>query len=160
MGDHPQIMILGTMPSVAFLAQSFYYAHPHNAFGPIMQQYFGKTLNSVADKQSLFVGKHLALWDVLKGCEREGSLDSAIVSPEANNFEQLFQEHPQLNWILFNGKTAEALFKKHVIKSQNLPDSIQLFCMPLTSPANAIMNFESKYQKWSEVFDQIFAKLN
>lgn len=112
MGDHPQIMILGTMPSVAFLAQSFYYAHPHNAFGPIMQQYFGKTLNSVADKQSLFVGKHLALWDVLKGCEREGSLDSAIVSPEANNFEQLFQEHPQLNWILFNGKTAEALFKE------------------------------------------------
>ena len=53
--DHPfdpiidcntRVLFLGSFPSIASFEQAFYYAHPRNAFWPIMASIFGVELNS------------------------------------------------------------------------------------------------------------------
>ena len=46
------------------------------------------------------------LWDVLAACEREGSLDSAIRKPAANDFERLHRLCPGLETVGVNGQTS------------------------------------------------------
>lgn len=145
-----RLLILGTMPSVESLNQSFYYAHPRNAFWPIMQQLLKLELVTESDKRLALQNAGVLLWDVLRTCEREGSLDSAIKQPEANDFEWVFSEYPQINVVAFNGKAAEALFKKQVVKKQNLPDNLTYLSLPSTSPANARLSFEDKVLLWQE----------
>lgn len=146
----PHWMILGTMPSVKSLEQSFYYAHPRNAFWPIMHSLAGLPVNSIQEKTYLVKQIGLVLWDVLQACERRGSLDSAIQEPVANDFEGLFAKCPELEVIVFNGKKAQQLFEKHVVKSQVLPEGLKYIVLPSTSPANAMMSFEDKRLFWQE----------
>ena len=54
----------------------------------------------------------IALWDVLKACEREGSSDNAIIQEAPNDFKTFFETHKQIKLVVFNGKNAEAYFKK------------------------------------------------
>jgi len=73
------ILILGSMPGIASLEATQYYAHPRNAFWPIMADLYGfeVTLPYPARIEALKAA-NVALWDVLQQCERQGSLDSAI----------------------------------------------------------------------------------
>lgn len=168
-------LILGSMPGVASLQEQRYYAHARNAFWPIINRCLtgcSAAINagrSVADadkdqtNERDFVDQYqhnldvlqkhgIALWDVLKHCERSGSLDSKIVesSVECNDFSRFLKRYSTINTILFNGKTAERLFRKHMagILAKD-PDSLpELLCLPSTSPAMAAMNFEEKLQRW------------
>ncbi len=70
-GKCPKVMILGTMPSVQSLESDFYYAHPRNAFWPIMSAIFRCTIESREDKVALIEQSGCLLWDVLFDCERE-----------------------------------------------------------------------------------------
>lgn len=146
----PKVLILGTMPSVESLNQAFYYAHPRNAFWPIMQKLLNRNLDSDAKKTRALQDAGIFLWDVLEACHRQGSLDSAIQKPQANNFTWIFAKHPHLKTVIFNGKAAETLFKRHVLKAQTLPHDLQFFTLPSTSPANARLSFEDKYLLWQE----------
>ncbi|WP_178862327.1 DNA-deoxyinosine glycosylase [Thiomicrorhabdus cannonii] len=145
-----KVLILGTMPSVESLNQAFYYAHPRNAFWPIMQKLLGRALSSVEEKTASLQEAGIFLWDVLEACHRQGSLDSAIQQPQANDFTWIFAKHPHLKTVIFNGKAAETLFKRHVLKAQTLPHDLQFFTLPSTSPANARLSFEDKYLLWQE----------
>ncbi len=151
-------MVLGTMPSVASLEESFYYAHPRNAFWPILSDYFKLPIESTEQKVALCKQSGILLWDVLSSCERQGSLDSAIKQPEANDFASLFQQYPSLKTILFNGKAAQNLFEKQVTKKQALPDDLVFFSLPSTSPANAQLTFENKRVLWHETLEQVLSK--
>ena len=146
----PKVLILGTMPSVVSLSEDFYYAHPRNAFWPIMASLFDASLSSEAEKVLLCQQKGIFLWDVLQGCEREGSLDSAIQRPIANDFEAIFKSYPTLKTVAFNGKAAEKLFQKEVCSVQTLPKNLSFISLPSTSPAYAAMSFESKWLLWQE----------
>ncbi|MBN2865472.1 MAG: DNA-deoxyinosine glycosylase [Thiotrichales bacterium] len=148
-------MILGTMPSVASLEQSFYYAHPRNAFWPIMQILLNKTLVTDQEKALALKERGIFLWDVLQGCERKGSLDSAIKHPQANNFEAVFKHYPNLNVVAFNGQAAEKLFKQQVLKKQTLPDDLTYLCLPSTSPANARLSLQDKVLLWQEKLNNL-----
>lgn len=143
-------MVLGTMPSVKSLEDAFYYAHPRNAFWPIMHALTGLPVNSEQEKTDLVKQTGLVLWDVLQTCERKGSLDSAIQEPVANDFESMFANQPELEVIVFNGKKAQQLFEKYVAKSQTLPVGLQYIVLPSTSPANAMMTLEDKSLFWQE----------
>ena len=78
-GASAHTLILGTMPGAASLAAVQYYAHPRNAFWTILADLIGfdPQLDYVARTQRL-VDAGIAVWDVLRSCERRGSLDSDI----------------------------------------------------------------------------------
>ncbi len=147
---NPKILILGTMPSVVSLDKAFYYAHPRNAFWPIIASFVGHLLESVEEKKRACEQLGIYLWDVLQACERQGSLDSAIQAPSANDFEGVFNRFPDLKTVAFNGQAAEKLFKKEVLKKQCLPNELQFISLPSTSPAYAAMSFENKRLLWQE----------
>ncbi|MES2013700.1 MAG: DNA-deoxyinosine glycosylase, partial [Pseudomonadota bacterium] len=72
-------LILGTMPGRASLVAEQYYAHTQNAFWRIMAELlqFDRTSAYEVRIQAL-KSSHIALWDVLQSCQRQGSLDAMI----------------------------------------------------------------------------------
>ena len=66
-------LILGTMPSVKSLEGAFYYAHPRNAFWPVMARVLGEDAPlTIADKKAMLLRHGVALWDTAASCERAG----------------------------------------------------------------------------------------
>ena len=57
----------------------------------------------------------IALWDVCRGCEREGSLDSNICNETPNAIDRLLATHPNIQTLFFNGQNAERLFKRYFV---------------------------------------------
>lgn len=147
-----RILILGSMPSEKSLQEQQYYAHPGNAFWPIICRLFNAPVDlSYSQKQQLLMDNRIALWDVLQSCFRSGSLDSAIdpATANCNDFKSFLQRHPQIGHVFFNGAKAEQLFRRHVLKQLNAqPLSYQR--LPSTSPANAALSMEKKLAKWKE----------
>ena len=153
------ILILGSMPGKKSLELQQYYGHARNLFWPIIAEIFefDKHLDYVSRCQKL-IEHQLAVWDVLKHCERPGSLDSAIKKDSMiiNDFERFFQDHPKVQKVLFNGKTAEKLFLRFV---QPGLKHLKLIYqgLPSTSPANASMPREVKQKLWKKAFMQTSA---
>ncbi len=153
-GQDCRILILGSMPGARSLAAGQYYAHPQNLFWPIMHAVFGVEASQpfalrVAQLQSCGVG----LWDVLQGCERRGSLDSAItVQTEVPNaIVALLAQRPTITTIALNGAKAAQAFRRHIAKqlpSERL-NALELHALPSTSPAHASMSREEKIRRWS-----------
>ncbi len=141
-----QILIIGSMPGIASLQQQQYYAHPRNAFWPIMQQIFNWPDLDYAARCQALLNENIALWDVLRSCQRRGSLDSDIEpdSMEVNNFQAFFRQHPNISKVLCNGGKAAQLFRRHVIT----PAGTSVQQLPSTSPAHAAMSFQIKLEKW------------
>jgi len=154
-----RVLILGSMPGQASLDVSQYYAHPRNAFWPIICQLFNETRQLGYDERLRLVQKNrIALWDVMRHCEREGSLDSAIEQSTvvANDFVDFLADNATIKYLFFNGAQAEASFKRHV--TPHLPAhgiELEMVRLPSTSPAHAAMSFEEKLAQWQAVRDVI-----
>ena len=148
-----RLLILGTMPSVESLRQEFYYAHPRNAFWPIMAQVLGEEVpRSVDEKKGLLIRHGIALWDVAHSCIRPGSLDSDIRDAMPNDFAALFCVCPQIQKIIFNGATAQKLYKKLVGMP---PDGVRCVQAPSTSPAYTLA-FERKLALWRDEMEGFY----
>jgi TDG/mug DNA glycosylase family protein len=92
----------------------------------------------------------IILWDTLKACHREGSLDSKILSAniEANDIGALLKQFPTVQAIAFNGGASAKYFDR-LVKPQLSKDlNVELFKMPSTSPANAGMKQQQKLEIW------------
>lgn len=150
-----KVLLLGSMPGVRSLQQAQYYAHERNAFWPIMGELFGATpAIAYAERLRMLQSRRIALWDVLWCCERIGSLDSDIAEASiiANDFAALFEQHPHIDRVFFNGAKAEAAYKKHVLSTLvGVGDSIHYLRLPSTSPAHAGMTFGEKLERWKVV---------
>src|ERR1700733_15718621 len=98
-------LVLGSMPGVGSRQASRYYAHPRNAFWPIMAKILNVSEESPYETrvQSLLTAR-IALWDVLHACVRNGSLDSAIESGSGvpNDFASFFKRHPETKFVCFS----------------------------------------------------------
>ncbi|OZD04604.1 DNA-deoxyinosine glycosylase [Rhodococcus sp. 06-235-1A] len=150
-GPGATTLILGSMPGVASLAAQQYYAHPRNAFWPIMGTLFGAGPELLYDERVESLRNHgVAVWDVLRLCTREGSLDSAIVesSIETNDFEDFFAENPGVGRVFFNGAKAAESYRRYVAKGLQLPH-VEFTRLPSTSPAHASLDLATKTQEWS-----------
>jgi hypoxanthine-DNA glycosylase len=148
-GADATILILGSMPGAASLAAQRYYAHPANAFWPILGAVLGFDPHSEYPLRLAALRDHgIALWDVLQHCEREGSLDSAIRpgSERANDFARFFVAHRDIRRVLFNGAKAEQSFRRHVAAA--LWQNLELVRLPSTSPAHAGLDRGEKLAAW------------
>lgn len=142
-GDGCETLILGSIPGVISLKQQTYYAHPRNAFWPIMQALFAQDGLSGSE---LVLAQKIGLWDVIGSCYREGSLDSAISQEEANDFSLLYTHYPTIRRVFFNGRKAFATYKRQV----GFDDVRTFSVLPSTSPAHTI-SFEKKLAAWQSI---------
>lgn len=140
-----RVMIVGSMPSVKSLEQAQYYAHPRNAFWPILFDVFGREYTQDYEaKKSLIRENALALWDAACVCEREGSLDSRMRDVVYNDFDALYVCCPKIHTVLCNGGMAHSLFVKSGAAGRRT-----VLRMPSTSPAYT-MAYERKLEIWKE----------
>ena len=151
-------LILGSMPGQASLNAQQYYAHPRNAFWPIICSLLNIAAGSdYLQRLAALQNAGIGLWDVLAQCERPGSLDSNINSASIvpNNFRELFSKHPHIQRLFFNGATAEQLFRRHVLPQLSDFSYLQLQRLPSTSPAHAALSQEKKLAIWTSALQPI-----
>lgn len=150
------ILILGSMPGEASLAAQQYYAHPRNAFWPIMAELLHFEASAPYPRRvAALQSERIALWDVLHSCTRPGSLDANIdrASSQVNDFRDFLNVHRAIRQIFFNGATAEAYFRRYVAATLDM-GSIACRRLPSTSPAHAALRFEQKLAAWRIILAQ------
>jgi len=142
-----RILVLGSFPGAASLAVQQYYAHPRNALWPILSALTGEDLAGMpyAERLPRLLAHGIGLWDVLGACEREGSLDSAIRKPAANDFARLRQLCPELHTVGFNGQTSGKF------APQFAEAGYRAIVLPSTSPAYAALSFDAKLIAWRQL---------
>lgn len=144
-----RLVVLGSFPGVASLRAQQYYAHPRNAFWPIVGCVLGIDLVALPYAQRLAAirARGLGLWDVYAACVRAGSLDSAIEAAEPNDLVGLRRRAPGLVAVAHNG--GESARHMRITASLGLP----VYRLPSTSPANASWSYERKLAAWRQVFE-------
>lgn len=149
------VLILGSMPGEESLRKNEYYGHPRNTFWKIMAALFGiDSSMKYEERTRMLLNKRIALWDVMKICERKGSLDSNINNRTIieNDFVAFFNNYPNIRNVFFNGAKAEKEYIKRVLPK--LPISKQEICydrLPSTSPAMAQLPLRVKISRWSKI---------
>ena len=158
--ENTVILILGSFPGRASLASGQYYGHPQNQFWRIQEALFAATPipgtaragASLADdavygrRCQWLLARGVGLWDVYASCERDGSLDSQIRAPVANDFVALARQLPKLACVVHNG--GESFRLAH----HGLVLGLPVERLPSTSPANASMSFAHKLEVWRTVW--------
>jgi hypoxanthine-DNA glycosylase len=145
-----RILVLGSFPGAASLAAGKYYAHPRNQFWPLISGVVGEALAALPYEERLvrLLAHHVGLWDVLAGCEREGSLDSSIRKPAANDFKRLKTLCPALETVGFNGQASGKF------APQFAAAGYRTVVLPSSSPAHMAMSFEQKLAVWRRLVDE------
>lgn len=149
----PKIMILGSMPSVVSLDKQEYYGFKHNRFWKIIANYFDCELKDYQEKKQCMMQNHIILWDVIKSCEREGSLDSNIKNVEVNDIEQLIKKYSTIKTVLCNGKKSYSLYMKYFSQLE-----VDCICLPSTSNANRSIKEMDLYKIWNQALDNAYKK--
>lgn len=139
-----RILILGSFPGAASLAAQQYYAHPRNQFWKLVGALVDEDLYALpyADRLPRLLAHRFGLWDVLAACEREGSLDSAIRNPAANDFERLHRLCPELETVGFNGQASGKFAPQFAARGY------RTVVLPSSSPAHMALTFEQKLAMW------------
>lgn len=140
-------LILGSIPGVVSLAKQEYYAYPQNTFWRILFALYDESpTEDYAEKRAFLLAHHIAVWDVIGVCRREGSLDSRIKEASPNDFASLFAAYPGISRVFFNGEKAFSTFQKKVGF-----DAARTYTrLPSTSPAHTAP-FEKKLEAWRAV---------
>jgi hypoxanthine-DNA glycosylase len=147
------VLILGSMPGSRSLRIGQYYAHPHNFFWLFMEEIFSVARElPYAERLEALQSKGVALWDSLKECEREGSLDADIVpaSELPNDFAWLLSTYPTIQRVCFNGSKSATAFARHVLPAlpPEIRQALTLIPLPSTSPANRTISTADKLARW------------
>src|SRR5574344_1923944 len=146
--NNSKVLILGSMPGIKSLNEQQYYAHPQNRFWKLMGQFCScsNLQNLDYDKKvQILLNNNFALWDVIKFCNRAGSLDSNIENEVPNDIKTLLDKYKNIHVICLNGNKSYSAFKKHFPK---ILEKYKCYKMPSTSPANARYSLEKLYNEW------------
>jgi TDG/mug DNA glycosylase family protein len=113
-GNDPRVLILGSFPSAISLEKKEYYANPRNRFWHLMEALLGTKAQLPYHVRTVQLKeKGIALWDVTKECEREGSDDAAIKNEIVNDISGFLLDHPSISVVILNGGGAARIFHRH-----------------------------------------------
>lgn len=145
--EKSRVLMLGTMPSPKSREQGFYYGHPRNRFWPVLADVLGEPLpETVEEKIDMALRRHIAVWDVLAGCDICGADDSTIRNPVPNDMNVILQR-ADIRAVFTTGTKADELYKKYCFPVTKFP-SIRL---PSTSPANCRTSFGELRERYAQV---------
>lgn len=156
LGPRCRVLVLGTAPSLRSLEMRQSYAHPHNLFWPFMGLLYDAGPEwPYAERIARLHAHGVGIWDVLERCERDGSLDSAIVpsSEVANDIPGLLRREPTIAAIALNGAKAYQVFRRRIapLLDAAASERVQVLALPSTSPANASIPRAAKLERWREM---------
>jgi hypoxanthine-DNA glycosylase len=150
-----RVLVLGTLPGDESLRLQRYYSNPTNQFWRLLARVLGAPTGDTYEQRVAFLSDNgIALWDVLRSAERPGSTDAAIMNPVPNDFVELFSEYPDLRRVAFNGGKAEALWRKYIAPSPDVPHSSlanRLLPSSSGSPGRHVLPFEEKVVRWKQL---------
>ena len=152
--NNSQILILGSMPGIKSLKEQEYYAHPQNRFWKVMAHICNVPNLAECDyrtKLQTLLQNKIALWDTIKSCKRNGSLDSNIQNEIPNDINGLLKNYPNIHKICLNGSKSYTAFKKYF---PNLLENYSCHKMPSTSPANARYSLNKLIEEWSKIIQK------
>ena len=139
--ENSKILVLGSFPSVKSREANFFYGHPQNRFWKVVSLVFGEECPVTVDEKKAFLLKNnIAVWDVIKSCDIEGSSDSSIKNVTPNDISEILVKS-QIKQIFTNGNTAHKLFTKYNPQYNAIK-------LPSTSPANASFSVEKLILEW------------
>lgn len=149
------VLILGSMPGEESLRKNEYYGHPRNAFWKIMANLFGFDPSMKYEERTrILLNNRIALWDVMRSCERAGSLDNSIKNRTIieNDFSSFFNNYPNIMDVYFNGAKAEKVYFKRVLpKLSGSKRKLNYGRLPSTSPAMTQLSLKAKILEWSKI---------
>jgi len=142
-----KILILGSFPSIDSFKNSFYYGHKQNQFWKLLADIFEENIPKTIEEKIDFLKKHkIALWDIVKSCNRKGSLDNCLKNIEVNDIEKLLKRYPNIKAVFFTGRKAQQLYKKHFSYL-----NISTLYLPSPSPAFKKLSYEDKLKEWKRL---------
>ena len=164
-GEQPNVLILGSMPSVKSLELGQYYGHPQNHFWKIMAELLGRPMpESYEGRIAMLHESGIAVWDVFGSCRREGSLDQSIREAKPNDVPGLLRKYPSIRLVAFNGRKSEQGFYRGVkelygdtvnaTKISEIPEFSELtkrefLRLPSTSPIPT-----RRHKRWQDKLEQ------
>lgn len=149
--SNSKILILGTFPSVKSRENNFYYGHPQNRFWSVLAEILGtETPKSIPEKMRMLIENKIAIWDVVGSCEISNSADTSIKNVEPNDIG-IILENADIKTIYANGKTAEKLYNKYLLKETEK----EIIPLPSTSPANAAFSKERLVKAWEIIKEDL-----
>ena len=147
-GERPGVLILGSLPGEESLRQQQYYAHPRNAFWPIMGELFGfDPALPYPERLERLTAAGVALWDTIGAGRREGSLDGNIRDAESNPVAALLEKFPSIGLICCNGGKSFEELKRSAPELFDRP-ALRIERLPSTSPAAAMYRYADKLAAW------------
>ena len=137
-----RVLILGSFPSEASLAARQYYAHPRNHFWPVLGTLLNEPLATMpyGHRVERVRARHIAIWDTIVACEREGSLDAAIRNAERGEIRRVHRIARRLRAVCFNGGTAaraEPVWRAAGFETLVLPSTSPAYTIPLAKKVDA-----------------------
>ena len=143
-------LILGSFPGERSLATQQCYGHPTNQFWPLLSCALAEPLVHLPyrDRLARLADRGVGLWDVVRTCTRQGSLDAAIRKAECNDVMRLRQLAPRLQVVLFNG--ALAARQQGAVAAAGY----RLAVLPSSSAAYAGCCFDRKLAAWRSAIRQ------
>lgn len=148
---YSRVLMLGTMPSPKSREVGFYYGHPRNRFWQVMSDICGEECpKSIEEKITFAHRNHIAVWDVLAGCEIRGAEDNSIRNPVPNDMRKIF-DHADIRGVFATGTKAWQLYQRYCYPATG----IKIHRLPSTSPANCRMSYEELKQAYAEILPYI-----
>ncbi len=140
-----KILILGSFPSVKSREVCFFYGHPQNRFWRVVSAVVGAECpKTIEEKQAFLHSAHIAVWDVIKSCDIEGSSDSSIKNAVPNDLSEIF-DAADIRAVFANGTASYNMYRKYN------KDGREITKLPSTSPANAAYSVDRLIEEWKQI---------
>ncbi len=138
-----RILILGSFPSTASRARTFYYGHPRNRFWPLLAALLNEPEPcTIEEKKQLLLNHRIALYDAVSSCAVDNSADASIHAVVPADLSGIFQT-AAIQAIFANGNKAHEVCTKQI--------GIPAVKLPSTSPANARFRFDDLLAAWKAI---------